>query len=107
MLLQVNVSGEETKSGIAAVEASRLLELALTCENVQCRGFMTMAPFGAEPAALRHVFGALRLLRDRLGRDVGCDLPELSMGMSQDFEAAIEEGATLVRVGTAVFGARN
>jgi uncharacterized pyridoxal phosphate-containing UPF0001 family protein len=67
---------------------------------------MTMAPFGADAAALHRVFGSLRFLRDELQSAASCVLPELSMGMSGDYEIAVEEGATMVRVGAAVFGPR-
>jgi PLP dependent protein len=106
VLLQVNISGEATKSGAAPAETAELLRGALRCEHLSCRGLMTMAPFEAPEATLRQVFGGLRLLRDRLQDQIGAALPELSMGMSGDFQIAIREGATLVRIGTAIFGPR-
>lgn len=106
ILLQVNVSGESTKSGAAMAEAAALVAAARQCLHVECRGLMTMAPYGAPEAELRGIFGGLRRLRDQLQAESGQPLPELSMGMSGDFEIAIEEGATLVRVGTALFGER-
>ncbi len=106
ILLQVNVSGERSKSGVSLAEAMGLLRAALRCEHLTCRGLMTMAPFAASPAELRQVFGGLRHLRDCLQEETGVPLPELSMGMSRDFRIAIHEGATLVRIGTAIFGAR-
>jgi pyridoxal phosphate enzyme (YggS family) len=106
ILLQVNVSGEESKYGVEPSAAEAVLEAALGTANLNVRGLMTMAPFGAGSAACRRCFAGLRLLRDRLAGAFGCDLPELSMGMSADFSEAIAEGATLVRIGTAIFGAR-
>jgi len=72
----------------------------------ECVGLMTMAPLGADEGTLHSIFGGLRQLRDRLQDRLGMPLPELSMGMSSDLEAAIAEGATIVRVGTAIFGRR-
>lgn len=106
VLFEVNVSGEASKNGVPAAEAPRLIEAARACSNVECRGLMTIAPFGASEAELHRVFGDLRELRDRLSREFGLPLPELSMGMSGDFAVAIAEGATLVRIGTAIFGPR-
>jgi len=106
VLLQVNMSGEESKYGLRPEGAPRLLEKALECSQVDCKGLMTMAPFGADAAELHRVFGGLRELRDRLQAEFATPLPELSMGMTSDFETAIREGATLVRIGTAIFGPR-
>ncbi len=107
VLLEVNVSGEASKSGAAPEAARELLEEALRSPHLECRGLMTMAPYDAPESELRRVFGGLRELRDRLAAEFGVPLPELSMGMSDDFATAIEEGATLVRVGTAIFGERD
>jgi pyridoxal phosphate enzyme (YggS family) len=107
VLLQVNITGEESKSGLSPEEVPAGVELALGCGNLNCRGFMTMAEFGADEAGLRACFAGLRELRDRMANQFGTELPELSMGMSGDFEAAIAEGATLVRIGTAIFGPRH
>ena len=102
-LVQVNVSGEDTKSGCAPEELPALLEARGTA--VRIRGLMTMPPAVDDPERVRPYFKALAQLRDQHG---GAQrLPELSMGMTQDFEVAIEEGATLVRIGTALFGARD
>lgn len=105
-LLEVNVSGEAQKFGLAPEEvAGTLGELASERPWLDVRGLMTMAPLVAEAEAARPVFRALRELRDRLN-DAGAwpgPLEELSMGMSQDYAVAVEEGATLVRVGTALF----
>lgn len=105
VLVQVSLAGEAQKSGVRPDEVPALLDaIAATNGRVVARGLMTMPPLGDDPEAVRPVFRELRALRDRLG---GPDrLPELSMGMSGDYEVAIEEGATLVRVGTAIFGAR-
>ncbi len=105
LLLEVNVSGEESKFGFApdAVEAALA---GMPAGPAACVGLMTVAPMGADASALRGVFGGLRQLRDRLQSRLGLSLPELSMGMSSDLEVAIAEGATIVRVGTAIFGHR-
>lgn len=101
ILLQVNVSGEQAKAGLSAAE---LLAASLPSEGVI--GLMTIAPMGASGAEARATFAGLRDLRDRLQQAAGIALPELSMGMSADAEAAAAEGATLVRIGTALFGPR-
>ena len=105
LMLQVNVSGEPAKAGIAAqaLETSSIGPLAAA----RLVGLMTIAPMGATGAEARSVFSALRDLRDRLEQRAGIGLPELSMGMSADAEAAAAEGATLVRIGTALFGPRS
>lgn len=102
VLLQVNVSGEATKAGMTP----RDLEAIHTPRIVRLVGLMTIAPMGASGEAARAVFGRLRILRDELEQRLGIGLPELSMGMSADAEAAGAEGATLVRIGTALFGPR-
>lgn len=106
ILLEINISGEESKFGAAAEAAAELVKNALECENIRVAGLMTMAPFAASESELRFVFGSLRRLRDALQNKFGLSLPELSMGMSGDFEIAIEEGATMVRIGTSIFGRR-
>ena len=105
-LVQVNVSGEGAKSGLAPAAAPAVLALAGRLRNVEIRGLMTIPPLAADPEQSRPHFRRLRELRDAWARETGLDLPELSMGMSHDLEAAIEEGATFVRVGTDIFGAR-
>jgi pyridoxal phosphate enzyme (YggS family) len=107
LLLEVNVSGEASKFGVEDREIMKLANAAAACENACVVGLMTMAPFGVSESELRAVFSGLRKLRDRLENETGMKLPELSMGMSGDFEAAIKEGATFVRVGSAIFGQRN
>ena len=107
ILLEVNWTGEESKSGIrSADEALRLAEKTMFCKNLNLRGLMTMAEFDATEARLRETFSGVRELRDRMERELGQTLPELSMGMSGDFREAILEGATIVRIGTAIFGRR-
>ena len=103
-LIEVNAAGETSKSGVAPAEAERLIEEARAA--VEIRGLMTIPPPSADPGRAREHFAALRKLRDRLAGSTGLALSELSMGMTDDFEVAIEEGATFVRVGRAVFGER-
>jgi pyridoxal phosphate enzyme (YggS family) len=102
VLLQVNVTAEASKAGLAP-EALVSIEAPVNLELV---GLMTIAPMGASEQEARAAFGRLRELRDRLQEAAGIGLPELSMGMSADAEAAAAEGATLVRIGTALFGQR-
>ena len=104
VLVQVNVAGEAQKSGCAVADLGRLLEQLRALERVRVCGLMTIPPAVERPQRARPHFAALRKLRDAHGG--ACELPHLSMGMSQDFEVAIEEGATIVRVGTAIFGPR-
>lgn len=101
VLIQVDLAGEETKSGIPEVDLPSLIEYLTSCERLKLVGLMILPPFFDDPEATRPYFKRLREIRDDL-------LPggELSMGMSHDFEVAIEEGATMVRVGTAIFGER-
>jgi pyridoxal phosphate enzyme (YggS family) len=108
VLLQVNISGEETKSGVRDNEVFTLLEQALSIQSIKVLGLMTIGQFEVMDIELRRrEFVRLRELRDSLQQRFGVELPELSMGMSNDFELAIEEGATIVRVGSAIFGQRN
>jgi PLP dependent protein len=104
MLVEVNVSGEASKHGVAPEATEALVAHAFSLPNLQPRGLMTVGPLVDDAEAVRPVFRALRELRDRL-RDAHPDweLPDLSMGMTNDFPVAIEEGATLVRVGRAIF----
>ncbi|MBI3333800.1 MAG: YggS family pyridoxal phosphate-dependent enzyme [Candidatus Omnitrophica bacterium] len=103
LLVQVNVSGEATKHGCGPEEARRLAEAILRSRHLRWAGLMTMAPFAEDPERARPVFRQLRLLRDRLREGLRDSPLHLSMGMSQDFEVAVEEGATIVRVGSAIF----
>lgn len=105
ILLQINLAGETSKSGAAPEAAAALLKEIMHLPHLRVLGLMTMPPF-LSPEAVRPCFRALRELRDQLQDLGGQPLPELSMGMSGDYEVAIEEGATLVRVGTAIFGGR-
>jgi pyridoxal phosphate enzyme (YggS family) len=107
-LVQVNVAGEAAKRGISPEGLAALLDRFATARHTRCRGLMVIPPFGARPEDSRPHFATLRALRDREGAKPrpNVDLVELSMGMSDDFEVAIAEGATLVRVGTAIFGRR-
>jgi pyridoxal phosphate enzyme (YggS family) len=104
-LLQVNASGEGTKGGFAPDDVRAEAERLTTLVGVRVRGVMTMAPFDADERVLRSTFAGARAARDVL-REAGHPADELSMGMSNDFEIAVEEGATMVRLGTVLFGAR-
>jgi pyridoxal phosphate enzyme (YggS family) len=107
VLVQVNLAGETQKGGAAPDRIAPLLEECRSCEHIRVTGLMTVPPASANPEASRPIFAALRELRAELReRPGGETLRELSMGMSADFEVAIEEGATIVRVGTAIFGPR-
>ena len=101
VFVQVNVSGEATKHGCRPEEAAALVQAVRQSTRLRLRGFMTMAPFTSDPERARPHFRRLRRLRDDIAQD-----SSLSMGMSQDFEVAIEEGADVVRIGTAIFGER-
>jgi len=108
ILLQVNLSGETTKFGARDLEIFQMAEKLSPLEGISVNGLMTIPPFSSDPEASRPYYAELRKLGERLAHQ---KLPrfrmeELSMGMSNDFEVAIEEGATLVRVGTAIFGPR-
>ncbi len=104
ILLEVNVAGEASKHGFAPEALRRDLEALLSLGRVTIEGLMTIPPLAPEAEASRRYFAALRELRDELETEFKLKLPQLSMGMSGDFAVAIEEGATLVRVGTAIFG---
>ena len=103
VLVQCNTSGEETKAGVEDSELVRLLDRLMELEWVRVRGLMTMAPIVEDAEETRPFFAALRKLAEKARAATGLPLPELSMGMTQDFEVAIEEGATMVRIGTALF----
>lgn len=105
VLIQVNVAGESQKNGCAPEAAAEIAASVAGIPGLATRGLMTMAPFVADEREQRRVFGALRILRDNL-EESGFDLPELSMGMSNDFRAAVAEGATILRLGTILFGER-
>lgn len=106
VLVQVNVSGEETKGGFSPGELEADVERLAALEGLEVRGAMTMAPVDAEEKTLRAVFGGARATLDALQRAGLREARELSMGMSGDYEIAVEEGATIVRLGTVLFGAR-
>jgi pyridoxal phosphate enzyme (YggS family) len=106
ILLQVNVARDAAKFGVLPEEAERVLAAMVALPSLEVRGLMTIPALSRDGEEARVHFAALRELRDRLRASVGVPLSELSMGMSGDFEEAIEEGATLVRVGSAIFGDR-
>src|SRR5690625_4195973 len=107
VFVQVNTSNEESKYGVAPADLPQLLRDVQQFERLNVRGLMTLAVFSTDPALVRPCFHRLRSLRDQMQDNLGLEnLTELSMGMSGDFELAIEEGATVVRVGQAIFGAR-
>lgn len=106
VLIEVNLGDEPQKAGVLPDDAPALLRTVQGCSRLEPLGLMAIPPFAEDPEATRPHFVALRRLADRLRDRLGLPLPELSMGMSSDFEAAVEEGATMVRVGTAIFGAR-
>jgi hypothetical protein len=108
ILLQVNISAEDTKSGISTDEAPRLIAEISQLKNLAVKGLMTMPPYFYQPEKVQPFFAALRELRDQIKEQSlpNVSLDELSMGMTGDFEVAIKEGATLVRIGTAIFGER-
>src|SRR3984893_11705882 len=107
VLIEVRLDSAVTKSGCDPAELSRLVEGLLLMPRLELRGLMTVPEMTADPQEARPVFRQLREMRDAVSRQFHCELPELSMGMSRDFEFAIEEGATQIRIGTALFGARH
>jgi pyridoxal phosphate enzyme (YggS family) len=114
ILIQVNVAGEIQKSGIAPEKTLDMIKVVAGLENISLNGLMTMPPFFNDPEKVRPYFRKIRALRDRMQNELAAQsvtahirLHELSMGMTGDFEAAVEEGATLVRIGTAIFGGRS
>jgi len=108
VLIEVNIAGEASKAGMAAGKAPALAREVARLQNLSVQGLMTMPPWSADPEDSRTFFRKLRELAEAIAQEnsSGLSMRELSMGMSGDFEVAIEEGATLVRVGTAIFGAR-
>ncbi len=108
VLAQVDLAGEATKSGVAEHDLRELTEQVAACEHLRLRGLMTLPPFFEDAERVRPFFRRLRELRDELRARgaFGDEAGELSMGMSHDYEVATEEGATMVRIGTAIFGAR-
>ena len=107
ILIQINISKEASKSGSGIENVAKLIKDIILFENLSVKGLMAMPPFFNNPEKARPYFIALRNLRDQIQKDFpGVALDELSMGMTGDFEVAIEEGATFVRIGTAIFGER-
>jgi pyridoxal phosphate enzyme (YggS family) len=107
ILLQINAGRDPAKFGAELEDAPRLLSSALAKKNLRVEGLMTIAPLSSDPAVAQRTFETLRELRDRLAQETGAPLRELSMGMSGDFSSAIAAGSTMVRVGSALFGARD
>ncbi|HEX9206384.1 MAG TPA: YggS family pyridoxal phosphate-dependent enzyme [Candidatus Deferrimicrobiaceae bacterium] len=105
-LIEVNLGGEEGKAGVSPEDLGQVVAASGPLPGVRVEGLMAIPPYSGDPEATRPYFERLRELRARLARETGAALREMSMGMSNDFEAAIEEGATMVRVGTAIFGSR-
>ena len=106
-LVQVNTTGEPTKSGVAPENLEALIDRVRGLPGIDLRGLMTLGPLGGDEAGIRRAFALLRSLRDRLRlRHPDLAMNDLSMGMSGDFPLAVEEGATLIRVGSRIFGAR-
>jgi pyridoxal phosphate enzyme (YggS family) len=106
ILIEVNVAREPQKSGVLPEDAATLVTTALATANLAVMGLMAIPPETSDPEETRGHFRAVRELRDRLQDRCGAALPEISMGMTRDFEIAIAEGATMVRIGTAIFGSR-
>ncbi len=106
VLIEVHLSGEESKSGVAEADLAALAEATSCLAHLDLQGLMTIPPYFDDAERARPYFRKLRELRDGLSAKIGRELPVLSMGMSHDFEVAIEEGATEVRIGTAIFGER-
>jgi len=106
VLLQVNVAGEEQKSGCTPAEAPAVVRQIAALPQLRLEGLMTLAPFTDDEAVQRRTFRDLRVLRDRMKEEDGVWLQTLSMGMSGDYASAVAEGATVIRLGTALFGPR-
>ena len=107
VLIEVNVGGEETKGGVEPEELKSFFEVCLKAKGIKVTGLMCIPPYREDPQEVRPYFAMLRKLRDELEEEFGVRLPHLSMGMSHDFEIAREEGATIVRLGTLIFGERS
>ncbi|WP_321401094.1 YggS family pyridoxal phosphate-dependent enzyme [Maridesulfovibrio sp.] len=106
ILIQVNTAGEEQKSGVSEEALPALVEEILGYENLKLTGLMCLPPFFGDPEGARPYFARLRMLSEGMEKLFGIKLPELSMGMTGDFRVAIEEGSTMIRVGTKIFGTR-
>ncbi len=107
VLIQANTTGETSKFGKGWEETSKLAQYVSSLSHLQLKGFMTLAPFTENKKIIRMCFQTLREWRDRLEEKTGSKLPELSMGMSHDYQIALEEGATMIRIGSAIFGKRD
>jgi len=107
VLVEVNVGGEEGKGGVKPSSLKALFEYALSKERLRIVGLMTIPPYLEDPEKVRPYFAKLRELKEKMEREFFVELPHLSMGMSHDFEVAVEEGATIVRIGTLLFGGRS
>lgn len=103
ILLQANTSGEPSKHGLSSLEWKKAFLPLLSFSGIEIQGLMTMAPLTEDSSFIRHTFSSLQLLKKELEQLSGRPLPHLSMGMSNDYEIAIEEGATIVRIGSAIF----
>jgi uncharacterized pyridoxal phosphate-containing UPF0001 family protein len=106
VLLEVELTGLATRSGVHEGDVEGVVQELVNVPAIHLMGLMTIAPFSEDPEDARATFTRLRHVRDHMEHATGWALPELSMGMSNDFEVAIEEGATMVRVGRAIFGER-
>ena len=107
VLIEVNTSGEKSKHGVAPYDAAPLLESVMKeCPALRVEGLMTVGPLTDDEAEVRNAFALLRRIRDSLSEEFGLRLKELSMGMSGDYEWAVQEGSTMVRIGSAIFGKR-
>jgi len=108
VFVEVNLGGEESKTGVNESEAASLVQQVASLSHLRVEGFMSVPPYREDPEEVRPYFRKLRLLQEKLGeiRSPRLELRELSMGMSHDYQVAIEEGASIVRIGTALFGAR-
>ena len=107
ILLEVNTSGEASKAGVRPNDFPELLERVLECRHLKLEGFMTMGPMTADETQIRRAFAMLREVAENARFRSGLPLPVLSMGMSDDFVPAVEEGSTMVRIGTSLFGPRS
>jgi len=106
VLVEVNAAEESQKTGVAPTETEAVARAVQSSANLRLKGLMTMAPLTQDPESVRPVFRRLRELRDDLSQRLGIALPELSMGMTDDYPVAVEEGATMLRLGRALFGSR-
>lgn len=108
VFIEVNIGGEKTKGGVSVKDAGKLVRKISEFENIRIKGLMTIPPFSENPEASRPYFVTLRRIAERINKEhiPGVSMHELSMGMSGDFEVAVEEGATIVRIGTLIFGQR-